>query len=278
MIKDTLRTSRNVSSLTDFQFRLWVLLITYVDDFGRGSADAELLKGLLFPRRHGVTVKQIQDAIGTLANKGMINLYESDGESFFYFPKWGEHQRIRAKVPKFPEPAADCGGLRRVAADCSEARPETKPNQEETKRETEEKNNPVPTAHAHARENPDLGRVMAFFLDRINPAPSPTCIDLLRQYTDSLSADVVLHALEIAIDERKTAWSYIQAILSQYERDGVRDMDGVKRREQERQQRRETAAPPARRMSKSEEFAAAGRNQERTLGELDKLLAGLDKI
>ena len=136
----------------------------------------------------------------------------------------------------------------------------------------------TPVSPAHARENPELGRVMSFFLDRINPAPSPTCIDLLKQYTASLSADVVLHALEIAIDERKTAWSYIQAILSQYERDGVRDMDGVKRREQERQQRRETAAPPARRMSKSEEFAAAGRNHERTPGEMEKLLAGMDKI
>jgi DnaD/phage-associated family protein len=134
--------------------------------------------------------------------------------------------------------------------------------------------NPVPTAPA--RENPELGRVMSFFLDRINPAPPPTCIDLLKQYTASLSADVVLHALEIAIDERKTAWSYIQAILSQYERDGIRDMDGVKRREQERQQRRETAAPTARRMSKSEEFAAAGR--EHHFADMDKMLADLDKI
>jgi DnaD/phage-associated family protein len=154
-------------------------------------------------------------------------------------------------------------------------------DQSKTKSKSKDKtkseiNTPVPTAHA--REEPDLGRVMSFFLDRINPAPSPTCIDLLKQYTASLSADVVIHALEIAIDERKTAWSYIQAILSQYERDGIRDMDGVKRREQERQQRRETAAPLARRMNKSEEFAAAGRNHERTPGEMDKLLAGLDKI
>ena len=141
--------------------------------------------------------------------------------------------------------------------------------------EDEENNNP-PVPPAPARENPGLARVMAFFLDRINPAPSPTCIDLLRQYTESLSADVVLHALEIAIDERKTAWSYIQAILSQYERDGIRDMDGVKRREQERQQRREAAAPAGRRMSKSEEYAAMGREQH--FADMGKLVADLDKI
>lgn len=146
--------------------------------------------------------------------------------------------------------------------------------EESTLIKPKDNNPPVPTAPA--RENPDLGRVMSFFLDRINPDPSPTCIDLLKQYTASLSADVVIHALEIAIDERKTAWSYIQAILSQYERDGIRDMDGVKRREQERQQRRETAAPAARRMSKSEEFAAAGRKQH--FADLGKLVTDLDKI
>ena len=41
---------------------------------------------------------------------------------------------------------------------------------------------------------------------------------------------------------------------------------------------KQTVAPPAKRMSKSEEFAAAGRNHERTPGEMEKLLADLDKI
>lgn len=235
MIKETLRTSRNVNSLTDFQFRVWVHLISYVDDFGRGSADAELLKGLLFPRRHGVTVKQIQDAIGTLASKGMVILYESDGEPYFYFPKWGEHQRIRNKVSKFPEPAADCGELPQVAADCGELPLETKPsrNQVETKREAEAKTH----AHAPAREDNDLSRVMTFFLDRVNPTPSPLCLDSLKQYTSALGADVVLHALSIALDERKTGWSYIQAILARYERDGLRDMEAVLQAEQKRKEK-----------------------------------------
>lgn len=139
MIKDTIRTSRNVNGLTDFQFRVWVHLITYVDDFGRGSADAELLKGLLFPRRHGITVKQINDAIGALANKGMVILYDIDGEPYLYFPKWGEHQRIRTKVSKFPEPQTDCGVMPQIAADCRRLPPETKPNQTkpETRNQTE---------------------------------------------------------------------------------------------------------------------------------------------
>ena len=55
MLKASIRTSKTVNSLSDFQFRLWAYLITYVDDFGRGSADPEILKGLVFPRRKSVT-------------------------------------------------------------------------------------------------------------------------------------------------------------------------------------------------------------------------------
>lgn len=106
MIKESIRTSKTVNALSDFQFRLWLYLITYVDDYGRGSADPELLKGLVFPRRKGVTEAQIRDALTVLANTGMINLYEADGESYFYFPKWGDHQRIQSKYSKYPEPPA----------------------------------------------------------------------------------------------------------------------------------------------------------------------------
>lgn len=104
IIKESIRTSKTVNQMTDFQFRLWVYLITYVDDYGRGSADPELLKGFVFPRRKGVTESQIGKTLAELANMGIINLYEVDGESFLCFPNWGSHQRIQNKKSKFPEP------------------------------------------------------------------------------------------------------------------------------------------------------------------------------
>ena len=124
VIKDSIKTSRNVNALSDFQFRVWIHLILSADDYGRGSADPELVKCLAFPRRKGITEKQLADALHVLANTGMVNLYEVDGEPYFYFPKWGEHQRVRTKVSKFPDPdgenavAADCGKLPQIAADC----------------------------------------------------------------------------------------------------------------------------------------------------------------
>jgi hypothetical protein len=103
IIKETLRESKAVCSLSDFQFRVWVCLITYVDDYGRGKDDAQLLSSILFPRSK-VPEKQIADAMKVLADKGLIVKYSSDGDNFFYFPKWKNHQRIQARKPKFPEP------------------------------------------------------------------------------------------------------------------------------------------------------------------------------
>ena len=104
IIKDSIRTSKNVNRLSDFDFRLWTYLITYVDDYGRGSADPAILKGYLFPLRESVTKKNIDDGLANLASAGLIHLYSVDGEPYLYFPKWGSHQRIQSKYPKFPEP------------------------------------------------------------------------------------------------------------------------------------------------------------------------------
>lgn len=106
MIKETIRASRSIGDMTDFQFRTWVYLITYVDDYGRGSADPELLKGLVFTRRKGVTEATIEKTLSDLANMGSIRLYEVDGERYFCFPNWGDHQRVQQKRSKFPEPPA----------------------------------------------------------------------------------------------------------------------------------------------------------------------------
>ncbi len=104
IIKESIRTSKSLNGLSDFNFRFWTYLITYVDDYGRGSADPELLKGFVFPRRKSVTEATIQKGLTDLANAGLIHLYEVDGESYLYFPTWSEHQRIQQKRSKFPEP------------------------------------------------------------------------------------------------------------------------------------------------------------------------------
>ena len=98
IIKETIRTNKAINSLTDFQFRMWTYLLTYVDDYGRGSAEPDILKGFVFPRRKSVTEKNISDCLTDLACMGLIDLYEVDGESYLCFPTWADHQRIQQKT------------------------------------------------------------------------------------------------------------------------------------------------------------------------------------
>nr|DAG17582.1 MAG TPA: replisome organizer [Caudoviricetes sp.] len=129
LIKETIRTSKKINSLSDFEFRTWAYLVTYVDDYGRGSADPEILKGFVFPRRKEVREQDIQKALAALERTGSILLYEVAGEPYFCFPNWSEHQRIQTKKSKYPAPS-DSDISRWVTVGHGESPPESNPNPE----------------------------------------------------------------------------------------------------------------------------------------------------
>ena len=124
IIKDSIAKSEKVNGLSDFQFRLWVHLITYVDDFGRGDARPAVIKGTCFPFRDRLTNKDIEKGLADLAGAGCVSLYTVDGKPYLYFPNWEQHQRVRSKISKCPAPnensdkcqvAASCGNLQQNA-------------------------------------------------------------------------------------------------------------------------------------------------------------------
>jgi hypothetical protein len=102
IIKESICDSERVASLTDFEFRLWVGLITQADDAGRGDARPAYIKGHVFPFRDRTTVKDIDVALHALAAKGCVTLYTVGGRPYFLFPSWAKHQRIRDCKPKYP--------------------------------------------------------------------------------------------------------------------------------------------------------------------------------
>ena len=125
IIKESLCSSEKIASLSDFEFRLWIGLITQADDAGRGDARAAIIKGHVFPFRERVSIKDIDAALQVLAAKGCVALYKVDGKPYFLFPGWVKHQRVRDCKPRFPEPpendgspqsAASCGELPQAAA------------------------------------------------------------------------------------------------------------------------------------------------------------------
>jgi hypothetical protein len=150
IIKDSICSSEKISALSDFEFRLWVGLITQADDAGRGDARPAIIKGRIFPLRERVSIRDIDSALHTLAAGSCVSLYSVGGKPYYLFPNWAAHQRIRECKPKYPAPeecdtesaisgdfspsAAPCGNLRRTAADCGlntiqyESNPNPNPN------------------------------------------------------------------------------------------------------------------------------------------------------
>lgn len=122
IIKESTFTSDKVAQLSDFEFRLWVGLITQADDAGRGDARPAIIKGHIFALRERVTIKDIENSLHALAVHGCVDLYTVGGKPYYAFPSWAEHQRVRDVKPKYPSPdeadLTDCGGLPQIAADC----------------------------------------------------------------------------------------------------------------------------------------------------------------
>ena len=119
IIKDSISKSETISGLTDFQFRLWVHLITYVDDYGRGDARPAIIKGACFPFRDRMTNKDIEKGLADLAGAGCVVLYKVDGKPYLCFPNWENHHRVRQKVSKCPSPD-ECDDEQNYAASCGE--------------------------------------------------------------------------------------------------------------------------------------------------------------
>ena len=149
IIKEDAFTSDRIAALSDFEFRLWVGLITQADDAGRGDARPAIIKGRVFALRERTTISDIDKALHALAAHGCVFLYEVDGKPYFEFPSWAKHQRIRDVKSKFPP----CGDLRQSAASCGElpqtaALIQSNPIQSESESESKSESNTTPFASA----------------------------------------------------------------------------------------------------------------------------------
>lgn len=104
--------------------------------------------------------------------------------------------------------------------------------EKEIYKEKEKPTTSTSTARATAKS-----AAVDLFLRKVNPNASGECLRELLDFEAQLGSEVCEYAINYAIDEQKTSWSYIRAILSSFVKDGVLSMDDVRRREQMRQQR-----------------------------------------
>ena len=78
-------------------------------------------------------------------------------------------------------------------------------------------------------QDPELAKAIDFYLDKVNPTASQISIEELMGFVKQMGADVCIFAMKYALDERKAKWSYIKGILNGYNRDGIRNMDDLRR-------------------------------------------------
>ena len=225
IIKESIRTSKSINAMSDFQFRLWAYLVTYMDDYGRGSADPEILKGFVFPRRKGVTESTIEKTLAELATIGSIHLYKVDGESYLCFPNWSDHQRVQQKKSKFPAPPADFDKLRKSTVSHGEIPPESNPIRIQSEAEAEEE------AAAAARPSFDTVEVYAANnLQALNGGNMQEFAD----FKAELPEELIRHAIDEACAAGIRTWAYTRAILRRYIEAGHKTLGDVKAAEQQR--------------------------------------------
>lgn len=239
IIKESIRTSKSINQMTDFQFRLWAYLVTYVDDYGRGSADPEILKGFVFPRRKGVTESNIKEALVNLACMGSIHLYEVDGESYLCFPNWSSHQRIQQKKSKFPEPPAENNHLQKPTVFHgelpleSESNPNPNPNPEpESERACE---------GGAGYDRPDFNTVEVYATNNLAVMNGGN-MEEFASFKKDLPDELIRHAIDEACAQGKRTWSYVRSILNRYCDSGYKTIDDVKKADEAFKARAKSAA------------------------------------
>jgi hypothetical protein len=109
-IKPSFFTSDDVSALPLRARLTWIGLWTHCDDAGRAKDNVRLIKAAIWPL-DDVSLRDIEDDLGTLADRGRIVRYEADGQRYLAITNWSEHQKISRPTPsKIPEPSPNGTG------------------------------------------------------------------------------------------------------------------------------------------------------------------------
>lgn len=112
--------------------------------------------------------------------------------------------------------------------------------------------------------------VLALYANRVNPVPSETCRAELETFVRELGADVCLRAIDVAIDERKTSWSYIRGILRAKKEQGVRSLADWDRADEQHQAGKKGQKPEVTQAQKDDRAREDMERARRLLAEMEE--------
>jgi len=107
-IKESARTSPTLARLSDGAERLAWRLLTTTDDFGLFLADPDTVRNTCFPLlTEQWSRERTIECLNELGGAGMVGFYRDRDRVYGKFLRFSEHNRLRAKHPKYPTPLND---------------------------------------------------------------------------------------------------------------------------------------------------------------------------
>lgn len=170
VIKESIKRSPQIDSLTWFEEVVFYRLMVSADDYGCYDGRPVVIKNELFPTKEHITTKSVRDAIQRLASVGLLLTYEVSGMPYLFFPTWEKHQRVRNKHRKYPAPpdgidlTANCC---QMSATCqTESNPNPIRIQSESERDTRARadgpGSSVPSGGSGVAHHPTFEQVLEY--------------------------------------------------------------------------------------------------------------------
>ena len=111
-IKPEFWRSDDIDALSIPDRLLFIGLWSYVDDNGVGLFSIKDIVGDLFAgdmlRDSNETLIRVKEGLKALFERGLIEIYSQDGNTYLAITNWGKHQRVpNPNKPRYPRPSND---------------------------------------------------------------------------------------------------------------------------------------------------------------------------
>lgn len=112
ILKESICTSESLDCLSDKAEILFYRLIVQCDDYGRFDGRAAIIRSRCFPlKTDSIKDKDVEKYLNELVACDLIYLYESGGKRYLAMTGWENHQQVRSKRSKYPEPESICNQM-----------------------------------------------------------------------------------------------------------------------------------------------------------------------
>jgi hypothetical protein len=223
MIDPSFWEDEKLGTLEPMARLLFMGLISQADDEGRLKGHPSLLRSIIFPYDHDITLPQLDDWLTLLSadNRKLITRYEVDNQKYIFIRNFKKHQTInkpqKSKLPSIPE---DYGSTTVVVPEDYDTTTAQKKLKEEKLREEEEKGKEMPAPDSNPHKDHLLALINKSEIHDFNLHH----LDIVYSYIGVVDIEVIEAAIKKSF---KKHGQYLANTL-----EGMVTRDGITKKEQ----------------------------------------------